>query len=224
MHLGKEKANDVAEKPTVTSLANDKMSLNCTNRDAELYRWQISEQLMWHCLAADRAKEGGRLLGTVLPKRVEDRSANSQYLFIYLYLSVHISPSSWRLLDSEDIDLLTHPEKRLGYRLDGHPIHVWEVSCSLEVTRRSVWTAHHVHPEMRLDVIMLTSELSVKGRETGHLREILSSFHSRMCEFSASWEQLTDTESLYVQALSEVHYVLQSSEKSSETSVMISSI
>ena len=45
-----------------------------------------------------------------------------------------------------------------------------------------------------------------------------------MCEFSASWEQLTDTESLYVQALSEVRYVLQSSEKSSETSVMISSI
>ena len=77
---------------------------------------------------------------------------------------------------------------------------------------------------MRLDVIMLTSELSVKGRETGHLREILSSFHRWMCEFSASWEQLTDTESLYVQALSEVHYVLQSSEKPSETSVMISSI
>ena len=179
---------------------------------------------MWHCSAADRAKEGGRLLGTVLPKRIEDRSANSQYLFIYLYLSVHISPSSWRLLDSEDVDLLTHPEERLGYRLDGHPIHVWEASCSLEATRCSVWTAHHVHAEMRLDVIMLTSELSIKGRETGHLREILSSFHSRMCEFSASWEQLTDTESLYVQALSEVHYVLQSSEKPSETSVMISSI
>ena len=155
MHLGKEKVNDVVEKRTVTSLPNDKISLNYTNRDAELYRWQISEQLMWHCLAADRAKEGDRLLGTLLPKRIEDRSANSQYLFIYLYLylylSVYISPSSWRLLDSEDVDLLTHPEKRLGYRLDGHPIHVWEASCSLEATRCSVWTAHHVHAEMRLD-------------------------------------------------------------------------
>ena len=77
---------------------------------------------------------------------------------------------------------------------------------------------------MRLDVIMLTSELSIKGRETGHRREILSSFHRWMCECSASWKQLTDTESLYVQALSEVRYVLQSSEKPSETSVMISSI
>ena len=38
MHKGKEKVNDVVEKPTVTSLANDKMSLNYTNRDAELYR------------------------------------------------------------------------------------------------------------------------------------------------------------------------------------------
>ena len=183
---------------------------------------------MWHCLAADRAKEGGRLLGTVLPKRVEDRSANSQYLFIYLYLylylSVHISPYSWRLWHSEDIDLLTHPEKRLGYRPHSPPIHVWEVSCSLEATRCSVWTAHHVHAEMRLDVIMLTSELNIKGREAGHLREILSSFHRWMCEFSASWEQLTDTECLYVQALSEVRYILQSSEKPSETSVMISSI
>ena len=73
-------------------------------------------------------------------------------------------------------------------------------------------------------MIMLTSELNIKGREAGHLREILSSFHRWMCEFSASWEQLTDTESLYVQALSEVRYVLHSSEKSSETSVMISSI
>ena len=149
MHLGKEKVNDVVEKCTVTSLPNDKISLNYTNRDAELYRWQIWEQLMWHCSAADRAKEGGRLLGTVLPKRIVDRSANSQYLFIYLYLylylSVYISPSSWRLLDSEDVDLLTHPEERLGYGLDGHPIHVWEVSCSLEATRCSVWTAHHVH-------------------------------------------------------------------------------
>ena len=45
-----------------------------------------------------------------------------------------------------------------------------------------------------------------------------------MCECSASWTQLTDTESLYVQALSEVRYVLQSSEKPSETSMMISSI
>ena len=44
--------------------------------------------------------------------------------------------------------------------------------------------------EMRLDVIMLTSELSIKGREAGHLREIVSSFHSWMCEFSASWEQI----------------------------------
>ena len=224
MHKGKEKWIDVVEKPTVTSLPNDKMSLNYTNRDAELYRWQISEQLMWHCLAADRAKEGGRLLGTVLPKRVEDRSANSQYLFIYLYVSVYISHSSSRLLDSEDVNLLTHPEKRLGNRPHSPPIHVWEVSCSLEATRCSVWTAHHVHAEMRLDVIMLTSELSIKGRETGHLREILSSFHRWMCEFSASWKQLTDTECLYVQALSEVCYVLQSSEKSSETSVMISSI
>ena len=78
--------------------------------------------------------------------------------------------------------------------------------------------------EMRLDVIMLTSELSIKGREAGHLREILSHFHSWMCEFSASWEQLTDTEILYVQALSEVRYVLQSSEKSRETYMIISSI
>ena len=83
-----------------------------------------SESSLCDCLAADRAKEGGRLLGTVLPKRMVDRSANSQYLFIYLYVSVHISPSSWRLWDSEDVDLLTHPEERLGYRLDGHPIHV----------------------------------------------------------------------------------------------------
>ena len=44
--------------------------------------------------------------------------------------------------------------------------------------------------ERRLDVIMLTSELSIKGREAGHLREILSSFHSWMSEFSASWEQI----------------------------------
>ena len=85
---------------------------------------RLESSLLSHCLAADRAKEGGRLLGTVLPQRVEDRSANSQYLFIYLYVSVHISPSSWRLLDSEDVDLLTRPEERLGYRLDGHPIHV----------------------------------------------------------------------------------------------------
>ena len=89
---------------------------------------RLESSLLSHCLAADRAKEGGRLLGTVLPKRIEDRSANSQYLFIYLYLylylSVYISPSSWRLLDSEDVDLLTRPEERLGYGLDGHPIHV----------------------------------------------------------------------------------------------------
>ena len=78
--------------------------------------------------------------------------------------------------------------------------------------------------EMRLDVIMLTSELSIKGREAGHLREILSRFHSWMCIFSASWEQLTDTEILCVQALSEVRYVLQSSEKSRETYMIISSI
>ena len=78
--------------------------------------------------------------------------------------------------------------------------------------------------EMRLDVIMLTSELSIKGREAGHLREIVSSFHSWMCEFCASWEQLTDTEILCVQALSEVRYVLQSSEKSRETFMIISSI
>lgn len=78
--------------------------------------------------------------------------------------------------------------------------------------------------EMRLDVIMLTSKLSIKGREAGHLREILSRFHSWMCEFSASWEQLTDTEILCVQALSEVRSVLQSSEKSRETYMIISSI
>ena len=78
--------------------------------------------------------------------------------------------------------------------------------------------------EMRLDVIMLTSELSIKGREAGHLREILSRFHSWMCIFSASWEQLTDTEILCVQALSEVRSVLQSSEKSRETYMIISSI
>ena len=85
---------------------------------------RLESSLLSHCLAADRAKEGGRLLGTVLPKRMVDRSANSQYLFIYLYVSVHISPSSWRLWDSEDVDLLTRPEERLGYGLDGHPIHV----------------------------------------------------------------------------------------------------
>ena len=78
--------------------------------------------------------------------------------------------------------------------------------------------------ERRLDVIMLTSKLSIKGREAGHLREILSRFHSWMCEFSASWEQLTDTEILCVQALSEVRSVLQSSEKSRETYMIISSI
>ena len=38
MHKGQEKVNDVVEKRTVTSLPNDKMSLNYTNRDAELYR------------------------------------------------------------------------------------------------------------------------------------------------------------------------------------------
>ena len=70
---------------------------------------------------------------------------------------------------------------------------------------------------------MLTSELIIKGWEADHLSEILSSFHSWMCEFSAS-EQLTDTEILYVQALSEVHYVLQASQKSSETYMIISSI
>ena len=89
---------------------------------------RLESSLLSHCLAADRAKEGDRLLGTLLPKRIEDRSANSQYLFIYLYLylylSVYISPSSWRLWDSEDVDLLTRPEERLGYGLDGHPIHV----------------------------------------------------------------------------------------------------
>ena len=68
--------------------------------------------------------EGSRLLGTVLPKRIVDGFANSQYLLIYLYLSVYISHSSWMVLDSEDVNLLTHPEKRLGYRLDGHFIHV----------------------------------------------------------------------------------------------------
>ena len=76
---------------------------------------------------------------------------------------------------------------------------------------------------MRLDIIMLTTELRIKVRKAGHLREILSSFHSWMCEFSAS-EQLTDTEILYVQALSEVRYVLQASQKSSETYMIISSI
>ena len=78
--------------------------------------------------------------------------------------------------------------------------------------------------EMRLDIIMLTSEQRIKGREAGHLNEILSSFLSWMCELSASWEQLTDTECLYVQALSEVRYILQSSQLASETEMIISSI
>ena len=78
--------------------------------------------------------------------------------------------------------------------------------------------------EMRLDIIMLTSELIIKGWEAGHLSEIVSSFHGWMCEFSASWEQLTDTECLYVQALSEVRYILQSSQLASETDMIISSI
>ena len=77
---------------------------------------------------------------------------------------------------------------------------------------------------MRLDIIMLTSEQRIKGREAGHLNEILSSFHSWMCEFSASWEQLTDSECLYVQVLSEVCYILQSSQLACETDMIISSI
>ena len=60
----------------------------------------------------------------MLPKRIVDGFANSQCLLIYLYLSVYISHSSWMVLDSEDVNLLTHPEKRLGYRLDSHFVRV----------------------------------------------------------------------------------------------------
>ena len=127
MHKGKEKVNEVIEKTSDISVQMTKSHLT-TQTGMQSSTDDRFESSLCDCLAADRAKEGGRLLGTVLPKRIVDRSANSQYLFIYLYLylylSVYISPSSWRLWDSEDVDLLTHPEERLGYRLDGHPIHV----------------------------------------------------------------------------------------------------
>ena len=54
------------------------------------------------------------------PKRLVVSFAKSKNLFICLY----VFHSLWRLSDSEDIVLLTHTEKRLGYRLDSHFIHV----------------------------------------------------------------------------------------------------
>ena len=47
----------------------------------------------------------------MLPKKIVVSFAKSQHLFIYLYLSVYISHSSWTLSDSEAIDLLTHHER-----------------------------------------------------------------------------------------------------------------